>query len=240
MADNTNRKIRRPKKQKVKQGHKLVWLTLLIILIPVVIIGYVLLNSARGNDKPVAGNRYASGALSPKIDTSLFPTIQGDLMTIAGVENATMNLNSSTLRAHLNMQDDLDLATIQSAAEQAYSIINSYYPIDTYFTDTAELKNYDLAVDSYNYLVDENHSADNQIYIQITKNGPGQKVIDNLTSPKNAELAAQVRQEDAAVSEEQPAEESVEEQQPAMTQDQCMGTWYWGYDANGEYYEYCD
>ena len=39
------KKTRKPKKQKVKQGHKLVWLTLIIILIPVAIVGYVLMLS---------------------------------------------------------------------------------------------------------------------------------------------------------------------------------------------------
>ena len=40
------------------QGHKLVWFTVIIIMIPVVIVGYVLLTSLGGQNRPVEGSRF--------------------------------------------------------------------------------------------------------------------------------------------------------------------------------------
>ena len=45
------------KNKKPKQGHKIVWFTLVIILIPVAIVGYVLLTSLGGQNEPVVGIR---------------------------------------------------------------------------------------------------------------------------------------------------------------------------------------
>lgn len=232
MAEKPIKKVRKPKKQKVKQGHKLVWLTLLIILIPVAIVGYVLFTSAQGNDKPVEGSRFSSTDLSPKIDQNVLTTIQNDLLSIDGVESATINLKSATLRAHLNMQDGLDTDTIANVAEQAYSIINAYLPIDTYFTDTGDSKNYDLEIDAYNYMVDDSHPLEGQVYIKITKNGAGNKVVDNMNSPKNADLAASVKAHDT--SSDFNTDETTDEDSDAETVEE-EGTWYYD-EATGQYY----
>ncbi len=186
-------KPKKPKKQKVKQGHKLVWLTLVIILIPVAIIGYVLLTSMESQGKPVEGSRFASHALQPKIEKKDLDAIQGELMNIEGVESATMDMNSATLRIHLNMQDGYDDDGLNNAAETAYSIVNNYLPIDTYFTNSSDSKNYDLEIDSYNYLVDGDHPLEGQRYIKILKTGAGNKRTDNMRVARNQELTDQVR-----------------------------------------------
>lgn len=188
-----SRKVRKPKKQKIKQGHKLVWLTLVILLVPCCIVGYVLVTSAKGQDRPVEGSRFSAQDLNPKIQESQLSAIQGELMTIPGVESATINLKSATLRVHLNMPDGATDEELTNAAEQAYAIVANYLPIETYFTNTAEGKNYDLQIDAYNYLVDEAHPAETWGFIQITKTGSGDKVVDNLTVARNPELSEQVR-----------------------------------------------
>lgn len=193
MANTPIKKVRKPKKQKVKQGHKLVWLTLVIILIPVLVVGYVLFTSASGNDKPVEGKRFSSSDLNPAIDNGTLESIRSQLLGIDGVESATINLASATVRIHLNMVDGLDDNSIHNAAETAYNIVNSSLPIDTYFTDTATGKNYDLEIDSFNYIVDNSHPLAGQIYYKITKNGAGNKVVENINQPKNPELAEAVR-----------------------------------------------
>ena len=67
MGKNVKNKNRRKKRTAPKQGHKLVWFTLVIILIPFVIIGYVILTSMGGQDEPVVGNRFHSSDLNPSI-----------------------------------------------------------------------------------------------------------------------------------------------------------------------------
>lgn len=189
---NQPKKVRKPKKQKVKQGHKLVWLTLAIILIPLGIIGYVLFNSARGNDRPVEGSRYSREDLNPRIDQDSMDSILSEIQGIENVENATINLNSATLRVHLDVADNLDTEAVKQIAESAYNTVNNYLPIDTYFTDSDQGKNYDLEIDAYTYIVDDSHPADGQVYVKITKNGPGSKVVDVLTQAKDPELAESV------------------------------------------------
>lgn len=188
-----NKKVSKPKKQKVKQGHKLVWLTLVILLIPVVVVGYVLLTSASEGDQPVVGVRFGAQDLNPKIQETDMNNVQGELMSIGGIETATVTLKSATLRIHLNMVDSADNPTLQAAADQAYEIVSRHLPIETYFTNTAEGKNYDLEIDAYNYLVDEAHPQDGWRFVKVSKSGAGGKVTDFITEPKNAELAQQVR-----------------------------------------------
>ncbi|WP_286356318.1 hypothetical protein [Ileibacterium valens] len=187
------KKTRKPKKQKVKQGHKLVWLTLIIILIPVAIVGYVLMSSMESQGKPVEGSRFSENALQPEIQQKDLDAIQSELMNIEGVESATMDMKSATLRIHLNMQDGFDDDGLTNAAEAAYGIVNNVLPIDTYFTNSNDSKNYDLEIDSYNFLVDADHPIDGQRYIKILKTGASGKVIDNMRVARNQELTDQVR-----------------------------------------------
>lgn len=189
------KKVRKPRKQKVKQGHKLVWFTLLIILIPVAIVGYMLLTSMESSGKPVEGDRFSTNDLNPRIQENVMNTLSNELMSIDGVESATVNMQSATLRCHLNMQDGLDEAAIENAANQAYEVVNNILPIDTYFTNTEDSKNYDLEIDAYNFQVDDSHPQDSQIYIKITKTGAGTKVVDNLTKARNQELTDSIRRE---------------------------------------------
>ena len=190
------KRLSKPKRQKVKQGHKLVWLTLVIILVPVLVIGYVLLTSAKESDQPVEGNRFGPNDLNPKIQETQLNSIQNELMQIGGMETATIDLKSATLRVHLNMVDSADQNTLEAAAHQAYNIINEYLPIETYFTNSAEGKNYDLEIDSYNYIVDDNHPVDNWRFVKVSKSGAGDQVTDIITQPRNADLAEAVKNQD--------------------------------------------
>ena len=142
------------------QGHKLVWFTVIIIMIPVVIVGYVLLTSLGGQNRPVEGSRFSKKDLDPAITDD----------------------NIST--------DDVASAAINSA----YSVINEQLPIDTYFTNKDGSKMYDLEIDSYNYLIDDTHTADGWTYLKLTKTGASDgPVTDNMTVAKDAELSNQLK-----------------------------------------------
>lgn len=195
MAFNrTKPKKEKKVKTKPKQGHKLVWFTLIIIAVPFVIVGYVLLTSIGGQNKPVVGNRFQGSDLDPKITEESMNSIQEQASSIDGVEAATINLNSATLRLHLDMDDGYSQDQIQSAVDQSYEIINSVLPIDQYFTNREDAKMYDLEIDVYNWIVDDSHSSDGQIYIKCTKTGAaGDKVVDVMTTPKNQDLVNQIK-----------------------------------------------
>ena len=188
----------KPKKTKTnpKQGHKLVWFTLIIIAIPFVIVAYVLLTSMGGQDEPVVGNRFNGGDLDPAITNEAMTSIQEQVAAIGGVEEATVNLKSATLRVHLNMDDSYNQDQIQAASDQAYQIVASVLPIEQYFTNREDAKMYDLEIDVYNYIVDESHPAQGQIYIMTSKTGAsGDKITDVMTSPKDPDLVNQIKRQ---------------------------------------------
>lgn len=187
MATNTK------KPKQAKQGHKLVWFTAIVIAIPFLVVGIVLLTSLGGKGQPVVGNRYQKQDLDPKIMEQSIQSIQEQAAQIGGVEEASANLKSATLRLHLNMDDSYNQDQIQAAADQAYEVIAANLPIDQYFTNREDAKMYDLEVDVYNYIVDETHSADGQIFIKKSKSGASQPINEVLTSPKDPELVGQIK-----------------------------------------------
>ncbi len=192
--NKTKPKKTQKKNTESKQGHKLVWFTLIIIAIPVVIVAYVLLTSMGGQGEPVVGNRFNSEDLNPSITEEAMNSIQEQASGIGGVEEVTINLKSATLRVHLNMDDSYTQDQIQAASDQAYEIVAATLPIDQYFTNREDAKMYDLEIDVYNYIVDDSHPAEGQIYIKTTKTGAAtDRVTDVMTTAKDPELVAQIK-----------------------------------------------
>ena len=192
--NKTKPKNTQKKNTESKQGHKLVWFTLIIIAIPVVIVAYVLLTSMGGQGEPVVGNRFNGEDLNPSITEEAMNSIQEQVSGIGGVEEATINLKSATLRVHLNMDDSYTQDQIQAASDQAYEIVAATLPIDQYFTNREDAKMYDLEIDVYNYIVDDSHPAEGQIYIKTTKTGAAtDRVTDVMTTAKDPELVAQIK-----------------------------------------------
>ena len=164
------------------QGHKLVWFTVIIIMIPVVIVGYVLLTSLGGQNRPVEGSRFSKTDLDPAITKDNISSLESALGNIDNVEKVSVNLLSATLRVHIDLVDS------------AYNIVNEQLPIDTYFTNKDSSKMYDLEIDSYNYLIDDTHTADGWTYLKLTKTGASDgPVTDNMTSAKDPDLSNQLK-----------------------------------------------
>lgn len=192
--NKTKPKKTQKKNTESKQGHKLVWFTLIIIAIPVVIVVYVLLTSMGGQGEPVVGNRFNGEDLNPSITEEAMNSIQEQASGIGGVEEVTINLKSATLRVHLNMDDSYTQDQIQAASDQVYEIVAATLPIDQYFTNREDAKMYDLEIDVYNYIVDDSHPAEGQIYIKTTKTGAAtDRVTDVMTTAKDPELVAQIK-----------------------------------------------
>ncbi len=176
-----------------KQSHKLVWITLIILAVPCVIVLFVIQSSVISQGKPVTGRRFKGDDLVNEITDEHITSVQTSMSGIDGVEEATVDLKSATLRVHLNMRDDISQEDLENALDSAYDRINEILPVATYFTNTDSGKMYDLELDAYNYIVDETHSQDGQIYVKIVKTGAGKKSKDVLTSPKDEELVNQIK-----------------------------------------------
>ncbi len=185
-----NRKKKRDIRR--KQGHGLVWLTLFVILIPVVFILYVLATSAVGQDKPVPGDRFQGNDLNPKITKENVEEVQSRMSSISGVDNVTVNLKSATLRINLDMGDSMDTDAITDAVDEAYDIIDSMLPIGTYFTNHDDGKMYDLEINGYNFIPAEGQDTGGQVIVEITKTGAGKKTTDVLTKPRDKDLVDEI------------------------------------------------
>ena len=191
MGKNVKNKNRRKKRTAPKQGHKLVWFTLVIILIPFVIIGYVILTSMGGQDEPVVGNRFHSSDLNPSISKDQISQVQNAVSSIGSVQNVEVNLKSATLRISVDIDDGANADKSTSIAQEAYKQVTEILPADTYFTNTEDSKMYDLEIDVYNFLLDDTHT-DGQIYYKVYKTGAGEVSTQNMTQPKDQELVNQL------------------------------------------------
>lgn len=190
--DKKDRKRPTMKRLKPKQGHKLVWFTLILIAIPLLFVGYVLLTSSFGQNKPVVGNRFQNGNLDPQITSEQMDAIKNDLTSIGGVEKVEVGLKSATLRISVDCSDASDQEGVNNIVEEAYNRVMKTLPENTYFKNKEKSKMYDLELGGYNYIIDDAHSADGQVYIKITKTGAGKKTVDVLTAPKDADLVKQI------------------------------------------------
>lgn len=180
------------KRQKRRQGHKLVWFTLLVIAIPAIILGLIIQSASNAQGKPVVGSRYGKNDLQVKIEQNQLDQLNEMLKTIGGVEGVEVNLKAATLRISIDVSDGMGNDEINAIADQSYQVVAQVLPIETYFTDTDTSKMYDLEIGVYNFLVDDQHPADQFIYEKITKTGPGQRVVDVFTTPDDTELVNQI------------------------------------------------
>lgn len=181
-----NRRTRR------RQGHKLVWFTLIVLAIPAIILGSIIMSASNAQGKPVVGSRYGKDDLKPAIEQKQLDQLSEMLKTIGGVEAVEVNLKAATLRVSIDVSDDAGNDGVNAVADQAYNVVAQLLPIETYFTDSDTGKMYDLEVGVYNFLVDDNHPADQFIYEKITKTGAGQRVVDVFTTPDDADLVNQI------------------------------------------------
>lgn len=211
------------KKTKPKQGHKLVWFSLVVIAIPCLIVAIVLLQSMGAQNNPVSGNRFSKNDLNPSISKAEMNTVRDAVASnVSDIENITINLKSATLRINVNADDSVNEEDVAKMVDAIYDQVNAVLPIDEYFTNREDSKMYDLEINVYNWLVDDNH-PDGQIYIQCTKTGAGEKVVDNLTSPKDVDLVNSITRTGEKV-------EVKEEKEPVQAVDE------WGnpvFDENG-------
>lgn len=181
----------KPKKQ--KQGHKIVWLTLIVIAIPCVIIGYVLFTSMGTQNKPVVGSRFGKDDLNPKITKANIKDIDAQLRTIEWVDDVSVNLKSATLRILIDIADNSDAEFAQTVIDQATAIVYGICPMETYFTNTETGKMYDVEINVYNFQVDDMHTTDGQTYLMYTKTGAGSPVVDNMNDARNWDIVAQIK-----------------------------------------------
>ncbi|MBR3151923.1 MAG: hypothetical protein IKF18_05295 [Erysipelotrichaceae bacterium] len=174
------------KKKKLSKAAIVLILGLLIIMIPLGVFGGVLLHSWITNNKPVVGDRFVND-LEPAITNENMTAIETKIKSISGVEKAEVIMTTAQMRVNIDTADNLSQEQIENISQQAYQVVNSVTPVGTYFTSTNEKKMYDLAINTYNYIKEDDESM---IYVLLTKNSKMERAETQVVSkPVNEELA---------------------------------------------------
>ncbi len=165
------------------------WLGIIIVLVPCIILGVVLMNSLENSREPVVADRFKN-ELNPAITETDLASIRSNL-NYDNIDNLEVNLISATLRVMINTSDDMAEGDLLWILNDAADKIAAVLPIETYFTNSAATKMYDLEIHVYN--TTKGSEALPQIYYVKTKNAANEDwVIDNYTVAKNPELAKSI------------------------------------------------
>lgn len=164
-------------------------ISLIIILIPCLIFGGILISAALESGKPVDGNRF-KGDLNPAITSSNTSSIKNSIEALSGVEKCDIELTSAQYRVNVDTVDTLTDKQIEDLCVDIYNIVNKELPMATYFTASSSEKMYDLAVNVYNKIDDDN------IYYILTKNSKMDTYsVQCVSSAVDEELASDLRGE---------------------------------------------
>lgn len=188
--EKVNKKEKQVKgKKKLSKGALVLIISLIIILIPCLIFGGILISAALESGKPVDGNRF-KGDLNPAITSSNTSSIKNSIEALSGVEKCDIELTSAQYRVNVDTVDALTDKQIEDLCVDIYNIVNKELPMATYFTASSSEKMYDLAVNVYNKIDDDN------IYYILTKNSKMDTYsVQCVSSAVDEELASDLRGE---------------------------------------------
>ena len=176
-------KTKKPKKKLSKSAIVLIS-GLVIIAIPCLILGGILIYSAINTGTPILGERFA-GDLDPAITDENLATIKANVEALEGVEAVEVTLPTGQLRVNIDTNDDMSKEDMKALVETAYEKVIETLPVDTYFTSSESRRMYDLSINVYNSLDDD----ENLIYYELTKNAMMEKPSTQLVSePLDPEL----------------------------------------------------
>ena len=188
--EKVNKKEKKVKgKKKLSKGALVLIISLMIILIPCLMFGGILISAALESGKPVDGNRF-KGDLNPAITSSNTSSIKNSIEALSGVEKCDIELTSAQYRVNVDTVDTLTDKQIEDLCVDIYNIVNKELPMATYFTASSSEKMYDLAVNVYNKIDDDN------IYYILTKNSKMDTYsVQCVSSAVDEELASDLRGE---------------------------------------------
>lgn len=161
----------------------------IVILVPLLFLGYIYISAKENSGKPTVGSRF-DDSLNPAITEQQLEDVK-KAVVFDGTDKVEVNLISATLRITIDAADDASSDTINQLMEQAYEKTVAILPVETYFSNNKESdKMYDLEVHVFNYIPDEAKPAEQQIYMVKTKtSGATEPNVSVPTTPKNEEVA---------------------------------------------------
>ena len=198
--------VRNGKKRKIDRASLIIIIGVIVFAIPCIIVGYELIHAQLGTHSPVIGSRFDND-LDPQITNDQINSIESAVSSLSGVEEATVELRTATLRVYLDVDDSTSAEGATSLAEQAYSSVGSVLDMNTYFSQNNGMKMYDLEIHVYNDL--DLADSDNYVYVILNKSSSMEEPrVQTVSEPLDAELAHSLA--DGTYNQE-PSENSVNE-----------------------------
>ena len=165
------------------------WFSFIIILVPVCYFLYLIYSAYQETHIPIVGDR-----INSEIETVIQPeqvdNISQRIKGIEGVENCQSDLVVETLRIKIDVNDDLADEDMEGILTQAYDIVNEVLPVESYFTQHNDYKEYDLEIYSF-----DDMDSDEVRIILLNKNSKMEEyLVQSLTSAVNQEVADELQE----------------------------------------------
>lgn len=121
----------------------------ILIAIPLFIIGRVIYDSYMEAGVPIVGERFEND-IAQEITEDDRTRVADGLNALVYVDSSEANLHSATLKVRVDMKDELTLEELPTFQSEIYNTIIGVLPVETYFSQTEEMRNYDLEVTMFN------------------------------------------------------------------------------------------
>lgn len=194
MKKKTNQKNQKPKKKGTwTKSNTIITVGIVLIMIPVLFLGWVLLDAFSGTGKLILGDRF-EGDLDPAITTAQIKEIDDSLGSLEGVVDSDVILKVATLRVYVQMDQSVESEAYIDMMELVYEKVTSVLSVDSYFTLINNTKKqYDIEIHVYTAGLD--YDSDEFIYFIMNKSSVMTEPNMQLYSePLDAELAEELRQ----------------------------------------------
>ena len=112
-------------KQKNTKSNILYIVATVVILIPLLMLGYIYFSTKENKGKPTVGNRF-DNALVEKIEQNQIDQVKSSLK-YDKAENVEINLTSATLRITIDLQDTCGKSDVDSVLNDAYKKLRRFF-----------------------------------------------------------------------------------------------------------------
>ena len=166
------------------------WISFILICIPVGYFLYLLYQASLESRTPVVGTRIET-EIQDYIPSNATEVLHNSISALDNVESCEVNLIVETMRITINAKDSLNAEELKLLNEEVYKMVDELLPIETYFTQHYDYKQYDLEITSYNNLESETMAI-----VTLVKNSKMTAYSnEDLTSPRNPQVAEELRKE---------------------------------------------
>ena len=181
-------KTAKPKKEKKLGPNWFFWIVLILVIIPSFYFVKLLHDASLESNVPVLGDRLKHN-IQDQITEEMKTTISTAVSSMENVELSETNLIVDTLRITVDANDELTTDQMKQMTVDIYNKVAETAPIETYFTQHDDFKQYDIEINVFNNL-----DAESPVIVSLYRNSHMDNYsVQVLTSPMNSTVASQLK-----------------------------------------------